>query len=250
MQGAEAISALGHEAQGVVVLGAHPSASAGFLVPLIAELSRTHPEVRIELTEGTTPVLTEKLVAGQVDLALRNTWPEQPDLPLTYESLWHEPFVAVIPEDHPLAALPEPFAPVVLSDSPLISIGRPGNQIEPEVARVIKEWDADLDLVLHTEQPQTLANLVRVGLGIGLINSLAMQISDTAGLALRRVGLSNEGRTVGVWWDQDRYMSSASKVVLDAIREAPVPPSTRALNSARAEGASAGGGEEGPTPVE
>lgn len=232
LRGAEAIAGLAHETQGVVVVGAHPSASAGFLVQLIAGLSRTHPDVRIELTEGTTSVLTEKLVAGHVDLAVRNTWPEQPDLPLTYESLWHEPFVAVMPEDHPLTALPEPLAPEALSASPLISIGRPGNRIEPEVARIVKEWDADLDLVLHTEQPQTLANLVRARMGIGLINALAMQVSDTDGLALRRVGLRGEGRTVGVWWDQDRYMSSATRVVLDAIREAPVPDSTRAADAA------------------
>lgn len=221
--GADAIGALTGRTSGVVVVGAPPSVSAGFLVGVVARLAQSHPEIRVELTEGTTARLTSQLLAGQIDLALRPEWPSQPESELTSEALWHEPFVVVTPQGHRLTEGEGPVDPAALDDEVLISIGRPGGLTEPEISVLIEGWGLTRRPTYHTENPQTLANTVKAGLAVGLINALAMAVCETTGLAVRRVGRPDEGRTVGVWWDQERYLSAACTVVLDAIRDAEPP---------------------------
>lgn len=225
-RGVEAIAELSQQIRGVVVVGAPPSASAGFLVGIIAQLAQTHPEVRIELTEGTRNALTDQLLSGLSDIAIHTNWPSQPEPSLTHEPQWREPFVAVMPQGHALMTVEEPISPERLAAYPLITIGRPGSQIDPEVEHVVASWGANLNMVLHTEQPQTLMNMVRAGLGIGIINMLATSVSDTTDLDVRRVGYEGEGRTVSMWWDTDRYSSTAARLVREIIRQTPVPEGT------------------------
>ena len=222
-EGAEAITAMSQQVRGVVVVGSHPSASAGFLVPIITQMAETHPNVRIELTEATTTQLSEKLHAGALDLAIRNAWPLPPEAGLVHRPLWQEPFVALIPESHDLAASTAPLDPQKLAEYPLISIGLPGNQIEPEISRAAEKWNLTLGSSYPTQQPQTLMNMVSSGLGIGLINQLAATVSNTAGLVCRPVGHIEEGRTVSLWWDSKRHTSAATQTLFEAILNAPIP---------------------------
>ncbi|SJM71130.1 LysR family transcriptional regulator [Gulosibacter sp. 10] len=221
--GGEAVANLSEEIRGVVVVGGHVSASAGFLVGIIAKLRETHPQVEVQLTEGTTNALTDKLLAGTINIAIRNSWPVQPELELAHRVLWQEPFVVVLPPGHELLELPEPIAPEHLAGRRIISIGRPGKQIEPEIGRVVDDWGIDVEFAQQTEQPQTVVNMVKAGLGIGLINALAMEVSDTTGLHARRAGREHDGRSVGVWWDPDRYQSAATRLVLERILAEPIP---------------------------
>lgn len=221
--GAEAVANLAEVIRGVVVVGCHMSASAGFLVGIIAKLRETHPQVEVQLTEGTTNALTEKLLAGTVNIAIRNSWPPQPELELAHKVLWQEPFVLVLPPGHALLDAPEPVDPKLLIGHRIISIGRPGKQIEPEIDRVVNDWGIEADFTLQTEQPQTVVNMVKASLGIGIINALAMEVSDTTGLHARRIGRQRDGRSVGVWWDPSRYQSAATRLVLERILDEPTP---------------------------
>lgn len=223
VRGAEAIAEMSQQVRGVVVVGSHPSASAGFLVPIIAQLSQAYPNIRIEPTEGTTVVLSDKLQAGTIDIAIRGAWPPQPDTALSYHPLWQEPLVALIPQGHPLAGTTDPLPPEDLVDYPVVCIGLPGNQIEPEIVRAADKWGISLSLVYQTQQPQTLVHMAYSGLGIGLINEMAARVSNTEGLVQRQVGTVETGRVVSLWWDPKRYNSAASRVVIDHIRQAPIP---------------------------
>lgn len=222
-RGAEAISEMSQQVRGVVVVGSHDSASAEFLVPIIANMAESHPDIRIELTEGITTQLTDKLQAGTIDIALRNAWPPPTDTDLSHEPLWQEPFVALIPQNHELAVASGFLQPEDLSQYPIICIGAPGNQVEAEISRAATTWDVTLSLAYHTQRPQTLIHMARSELGIGLINELAARASNTAGLSIVQVGEVQEGRTVSLWWDPKRYSSAATRVVIDQIRNAPIP---------------------------
>lgn len=225
-QGADAVGGLDGPIRGLVVIGSYPSPSAALLVPVMAELAKTYPEIRIEITEGVTFTLLDKLLSGSVELLIRNSWPEEPEPPLMHRPLWKEDFVAVVPEGHELEQLEEPLDPECLKSYPLISIGRPGKHAEPEISQLLQQWEVDIGITLHSEHPQTLMTMVRTGLGVGLINRLAFNVAESSGLVARSIGQHNEARVVSVWWDQDRYTSAATRVVLQALREAPLPQET------------------------
>lgn len=221
------IDSLSGVRRGRVVIGAHPSISAGFLPHVLSRLAAEHPQVHAELSERTTAGLVEALGNGSLHLAVRSVSSASITEALVDEVLWREPYIAVVPAEHPLARQPAPLPPAALADEPLILIGHPGRGVDADTQAVLQRWGAtDLSPTWQTEQPQTLANLVKAGLGVGVINAFAMQILDTVGLALIQVGDLADGRLVGLSHDPERYMSSATQAVRQAILEAPRPAGT------------------------
>lgn len=222
-----AVDSLSGVQRGRVVVGAHPSISAGFLPWVLSELAAHQPQIRVELSEATTVGLAEGLGNGSIHLALRSVSAAPTVEGLAFDTLWREPYVAVVPKGHPLTARPGPLSPTALLDHPLILIARPGSSIDPDTFAVLRRWGVpDLSATWQTEQPQTLANLAKAGLGVGIINAFAMQISETSGLSVLQVGQVEDGRVVGLSWDPERYMSSATRAVRQAILDAPRPEGT------------------------
>ncbi|MGH3424531.1 MAG: LysR family transcriptional regulator [Nocardioidaceae bacterium] len=214
--------------RGMVVLGSYPSASAAFLPGLVRAFSRSYPQVRVDLTEQTTLDLAESLNSGELHLALRPLAPLQNTEGLACRPLWREPLVAVFPLGHALAEVPEPIEMSTLVEHPLITIGgHMGQEVMYETHSAFKRADHPPRIAWQTDQPQTLANFVRAGLGVGVTNALAMQISDTSDLQMAQVGSLDQGRTVGIFWDPYRYMPRAARVLLEEILNTPTPDGTR-----------------------
>src|ERR1700681_2126634 len=61
------------------------------------------PSIEVILVSQTSPELASALLRGKVDVAFLRPEPEMPDL--AFKHLTREPLVAVLPRDHPLAAL-------------------------------------------------------------------------------------------------------------------------------------------------
>lgn len=224
--GADAVSVLNGRSHGVVVVGAHPSVSAAFIAPLLASFSANYPDVRVELVEDTAVILTQKLLSGHVDIAVCNSLPSTEAGSLVSRPLWMEPFVAVFGPEAELDAAPGLLDPAVLSNESLVTIGRPGGFVEQEIFDVVRDWGIEVEFRWQTQQPQTLMNLVRSGLGVGLINQLAFTISDRSELIGRPIGFPSNGREVAVWWDEKKHMSGATSGLLEAIQSQEPPADT------------------------
>lgn len=235
-QGADAVAGIALQPRGVVVVGTIPSAGAAFLSPIIAAMLKTHPDIRVESLEFTSvPELKAALQSGTADLALGNLWPLSGDEMNTHLPLWREYIVTVLPEGHDLAD--EDFDPIppALTQQPVICIGLPGSRYDQEVLRAASGWNIDLDIIHQTQQPQTLMAMVRNGLGVGIINELACNISNTSGVIYRRLGKLHEGRIIALSWNHSRYMSRATEVVFEIIKNAPIPEHTFAYEAAAEE---------------
>src|SRR5690606_11946045 len=87
----------------------HPSVSAGFLPGVLAALHAEHPQLRVQLTEHTTPDLVSGIAAGRFHIAIHSLASDPPSDDLLSVHLWTEHFVAVVPPGHPLLpAAPTP----------------------------------------------------------------------------------------------------------------------------------------------
>jgi DNA-binding transcriptional LysR family regulator len=214
--------------RGAVVLGSYPSASAAFLPGVMCAFSRRYPQVQVQLTEQPTVRLADALNSGEVDLALRALMPPQRTQGLECRPLWRESLVAVFPPGHALAEAPAPIDVSALLDHPLVTIGaQVGQETLFETDLALIEVGGSPRVAWQTDQPQTLVNFVRAGLGVGVTNALAMHVSDTDGLEVRPVGSLDAGRVVGLFWDPHRYLPHAAQVLRDDILAAPIPESTR-----------------------
>lgn len=90
-----------HGRIGRVRLGLTPSLRYGRMPSVIKKYADAHPNVEADLFFETTSQLVEMLECGQVDVAIMLTEPELEGL--TSKPLFADPYVVVVPDDHPLA---------------------------------------------------------------------------------------------------------------------------------------------------
>lgn len=90
-----------HEgASGFVRIGYPGSTVYSFMPELIASISQTQPELKIELVEPTDISFEQLLLNYQMDMAFRRDPAENPAL--QSNCLYSEPFALVVPLNHPL----------------------------------------------------------------------------------------------------------------------------------------------------
>src|SRR5512138_2215959 len=90
------------EPSGTVRLGAPSSLGDIFYAPLARAIARPFPRVRLELSEGLTETMCDRLLRAELDLAIV-TMP-QPNDHLDFETLMIEQVFVIGPADDPLLA--------------------------------------------------------------------------------------------------------------------------------------------------
>lgn len=257
-RGADAVEEHSGTLRGRVVIGCHPSVSAGFLPGVLAAIHAEHPYVRIELTEHTTPDLVSGIGTGRFHIAIHSLAADPPSEELLSVHLWTERFVAVVPPGHPLThgippssrhhdqrlggisddpAPPSTLTPRSLTEHPLIAVAQPGAEVDPDTGAALTAWGLEIPLAWRSEQPQSVVNLARAGLGVGVLNALAASICDTEGMIVIPVGSLEDGRQVAATRDRRATSSPSVDVVFRAILAATPPPGVR---PARRDGRGAG----------
>ncbi len=211
-------------ARGVVALGVHPSASAAFVPTLLRHVAQQSPDIKVVLVERATLELDRALTTGEIDIYLRPMSPPPSAPSISSHPLWREPLVVLHPPDHPLMDIPEPLPITAVARHPLISIGRldETQSSEFESYRLFREHGFGLEPVQATNQPQTLVSLVREGIGVGVTNWLAAQVSNSDGVVVRRIEGSC-GRRVAVYRDTARPLNPAARSLLEMIVRSPRP---------------------------
>ncbi|WP_114856202.1 LysR family transcriptional regulator [Brachybacterium sp. YJGR34] len=235
-RGTEAVELHSGTLRGRVVIGCHPSVSAGFLPAVLAAVHAAHPALRIELTEHTTQDLVSGIVSGRYHLAIHSSAGDPPPDDLQSVHLWTERYAALAPPGHPVLgeddaarrrAAEEGIDPRRIAEHPLIAVAQPGEAVDPDTGSALRAWGLEIPVAWQTEQPQTVVNLAREGLGVGVLNALAAAVADTSGMAVVPVGTLAEGRRVAVTRDRRAAPSPSVDVVFQAILEATPPPGVR-----------------------
>ncbi|MGX1131431.1 DNA-binding transcriptional LysR family regulator [Streptomyces glaucescens] len=101
--------------------------AASLALTVLPGLLRTHrdrhPGVHLDIREMTTGPQLAALRDGTLDVGLLREPPEH-DEDLSFRTILEEPFVAVLPTSHPLAARHRTLPPAALADSPFVLLPR------------------------------------------------------------------------------------------------------------------------------
>ncbi|WP_329337881.1 LysR family transcriptional regulator [Streptomyces sp. NBC_00663] len=167
--------------------------AASLALTLLPELLRTYvghyPQVRLDIREMTTAPQLAALREGSLDVGLLRE-PPSTDPDLSFRTVLTEPFVAVLPRAHPLAAQ-RTVTPAQLAEHPFVLLPReagPGlhdritDLCAPRVAQRATEW-------------QTVCALVETGLGVSLAPASIRRIR-LKGVAFRPLSGVTDARTV------------------------------------------------------
>jgi DNA-binding transcriptional LysR family regulator len=163
---------------------------------LLAEFSRSYPQVEITLSEGNTDDLLDGLRAGRLDAAIVSTGMTAPD-GIELEVIADQPIVAAVSHDHELAAR-NAISLTALRGRPLISLPR-GTGLRARLDEACAAAGFTPKIAFEASAPEMLAELAAHGLGAAILpGPFAQRRSDQlTSLAIRPPGL--RGRLVFAW---------------------------------------------------
>lgn len=151
---------------GSLAITAYPSAATNWLPEIVGKFSADHPEIHITIMECIRSDIYQNLDNNTAELGIL-TYVE----PMPYEwiPLADEPMLAVLPEDHPLAA--SDSYPVAQAAGDKFILTSQGQDVE--ILNILRRNGVEPEIRYTTyDTPVTLA-MVQQGLGVSIVNDLS-----------------------------------------------------------------------------
>lgn len=193
---------------------------------VVAELADRHPGARITLTEQSRDEDERRFPAeGGAVVAVLPTLPHPLAPGLQEQLLWREPVRVVVNPDHDLARLGRAVPVGELTRHPLIVCG---GAAEAELRRELADRGFAMQPRVVVDSPSSLVAMARVGVGVGVINAVALEPLDTAAVVVLDIDDPDLVREVGAYWFEVLVSTVIGKSLLRAVLEAPPPPGATA----------------------
>lgn len=153
-----------------------------------------HPQVHIKMQEVNTKQQIEPLLDGRLDLGvMRNT--RLPDA-LQYRLLLREPLVAVVHEEHPLAALPS-IKYSSLAEQPFVFFAREvGTALYDEILTLLARAGITPYITQEVGEAMTIVGLVSSGLGVSILPASFTRVKVDG---VKYLPLDEDSATTEVW---------------------------------------------------
>ncbi|MEQ9720933.1 LysR family transcriptional regulator [Yersinia alsatica] len=153
-----------------------------------------HPQVHIKMQEVNTKQQIEPLLDGRLDLGvMRNT--RLPDA-LQYRLLLREPLVAVVHEEHPLAALPS-IQYSSLAEQPFVFFAREvGTALYDEILTLLARAGITPYITQEVGEAMTIVGLVSSGLGVSILPASFTRVKVDG---VKYLPLAEVSATTEVW---------------------------------------------------
>ncbi|MEU4062792.1 LysR family substrate-binding domain-containing protein [Streptomyces wedmorensis] len=165
---------------------------------LLRDFRERFPAVRLDIHEMTTTPQLAALRDRTVDVGLLRE-PPADDAELAFETVPTEPFVAVLPSGHPLAAR-RTVGVGQLADSPFVLLPRAvGPRLYDRITGLCTTAGFTPRVVQHAVEWQTVCALVEAGLGVSLAPESIRRIR-LEGVAFRGIGPGSPRTSVAVAW--------------------------------------------------
>jgi LysR family hydrogen peroxide-inducible transcriptional activator len=198
-----------------------------YLFPcFVPELQKLAPGMPLYIEESFTAVLREKLRAGELDAIIISLPFTEADV--VTQTLYEEPFVVLMPGDHPLAKQTQ-VSMRALEKETVLLLGE-GHCFRdqvlaacPALKRTLSDADAQLQSVVEGSSLETLKHMVASRLGITVLPLSAAQVAPYGKntLAMRPFVDPAPRRAVALAWRASFPRHQAIDVVSQAIRLCP-----------------------------
>lgn len=143
--------------------------------------------------------------------------------------LWWEPLRVLVPDTHRLARSGEPMTTERLTDERLVLGASAGRVLDSGAAPADRPGAGRGRLTV--EAPQTVAAMVRSGLGVGVLNACAVGLVNQSDIAVLDFdmadGATAPGFGVAVDWSDVLLASPVGQALHDGVVSAAIPPGAR-----------------------
>jgi DNA-binding transcriptional LysR family regulator len=193
------------------------------LFPVVmARIAEELPGVRVALSEQSWHDVERRFPADGVVVAVLPTL-DHPLAPGMQERLlWRERIQLVVPTGHALAGAGAAVAPEVLVTHSLVMAGATGDA-EPELVPLLAARGLGVQPRVTVDTPQTVLSMVRAGVGVGVVNAVALAHSDLDGLSVLDIDEPDAIREVAAYWYDVLVTTGVGKALHRTVLDAPVP---------------------------
>lgn len=168
---------------GRIRVGVYALTPGSFLDTLLSRYRKAHPGVAIEITEGTARDIIVQLRDDQLDIAFVAGAPDLPDC--HSRRIWHEPLLAVLPANHPLAESDGVTWDDLTGEAFLVRHKGTGPQAYDHIVlRLAGRW-TDAPSILRCDVERcTLLQMIAQGFGVSIAGQ-ATALVDIPGVVFR-----------------------------------------------------------------
>ena len=217
-----AIAALRGLDQRSLTLVTTPCVGAALFPDVLARVTAERPGLRVELAERRWHDVERRFVTEGAAMAVLPRLDPASAIGLRERVLWSEPLKVVVCRDDELAREGGPVPVERLVRSPLLvcrAVGDGDSEILPLLARrgVVTEPRVTADT------PLTLTSLVRAGVGVAVVNAVALTPLNLAGLAVLDLDEPRPFRAVAAYWNDALLDTDAGRRLHRAVIDAPTP---------------------------
>jgi LysR family transcriptional regulator, hydrogen peroxide-inducible genes activator len=179
---------------------------------VLSRFSREHPGISINVIEDTTPVLLERLHAGNVDLIIAAL--PLDGIELVSLTLLREPFFLVVPDSHPLSRRKMIRLEEIPAESRFLLL-KEGHCFRDSTIEACRKSRLEPNVVFESGQFATILAMVSAGMGVSAIPKMAVQCAD--GCRFIRIANKEANRTLGVTMLSRHFQTRAQKMFLQHV---------------------------------
>ncbi len=195
--------------RGLLRLGLPPIGSSVLFAPIFAAYASRHPQIDIQLVEHGSKRLEEMLLSGALELAA-SLLPV--DDGLDWQDVRHEPVVALLPADNPLAAGDD----VALSDVAALPflLFESGFALNHIIFEACRSRGFVPQVATRSSQIDFIVELVAAGMGIGFLPLMIAEQRRHAGVRILRIRDAAVHWRLALVWRRNAFLSHAARAWL------------------------------------
>lgn len=164
--------------RGHLTIGAFSNAGYIGILEHIVTFQKLYPKIKTNIIMEHSDRLTDLLMTQEIDIAfLASNETILRDSDFQYAQLTEEPFVAIIPPEHPLSNRTS----IQISDlqNERLILSQEGSHIRSMIISALNKTEAELDLCGQCNSTVACAQMVNTGFGISIIlNSVARSLKS------------------------------------------------------------------------
>jgi LysR family hydrogen peroxide-inducible transcriptional activator len=193
-------------------IGMIPTIAPYLLPRIIANLTRMHPELDIQVRETLTPRLIRELAEGRLDTAIVALPVSEPSL--TEVALFSENFLLVRPRKDEGTPVP---SREMLREMRLLLLEE-GHCFRDQALSFCKTESSRPRELLDANSLSTLVQMVSSGIGVTLIPEMAVQVETrSASVSVARFKNPQPSRTIGMVWRKTSPLARQLLQISEAV---------------------------------
>ena len=169
------------EEEGTLTIGATNTQARYVLPSVLGELRQQYPKVRLNLHQGTSEQIADMMHRNQIDFAIASgNGGDFGDILRIPAYHWDR--VVLVPTDHPLTNIDRKLAIEDLAQYPLVSYMF-SFESEQSLREIFSARGLEPNIVFTARDSDVIKTYVRMGVGIGIVASMACEPNDQHTLA-------------------------------------------------------------------